>query len=244
MINQSMKSCSQGYFVVGTDTGVGKTVVTALVTLHLQAKGIDVGVMKPFASGCQMDGEMCNNDEEDDGQWLKRVTASPDELAQINPVRWSEALTPLTAARRAGDQRDYWQIAQHTLKQLQARHKCVVVEGVGGLFAPIAERDGHILNNADWAVESGYPVILVARRVLGTINHTLLTIEALRARDIAIAGLVFCDSVEVDESDVAVQTSPALIAEISGLEINGYVPFVQDLSRTNLQKAAAKYLQF
>ncbi len=244
MTNQQTKPVSPGYFVVGTDTGVGKTVVTALLTLHLQAKGIDVGVMKPFASGCHMDGEVNNSGEEDDGQWLKRVTASTDELAQVNPVRWSEALTPLTAARRAGDQCDYWQIAQDTLAQLQARHECVVVEGVGGLFAPIAQRDGQILNNADWAVESGYPVVLVARRILGTINHTLLTIEALRARNIAIAGLVFCDSVEVDESDVAVQTSPALIAEISGLEINGQVPFMQDLSLSNLQKTATEYLQF
>ncbi len=244
MIDLQVKPVSPGYFVVGTDTGVGKTVVTALLTLHLQAKGRDVGVMKPFASGCQMDDEMQNGGEEDDGQWLKRVTASSDELALINPVRWGEALTPLTAARRAGDRRDYWQIAQSTLQTLRARHECVVVEGVGGLLAPIAERNGRILNNADWALESALPVVLVARRILGTINHTLLTIEALRARNIAIAGLVFCDSIEADEDDVAVQTSARLISEISGLEINGQVPFLQDLSHENLQSAATKYLQF
>lgn len=238
MNHQQDQSVPPGYFVVGTDTGVGKTVVTALLTLHLQAKGIDVGVMKPFASGCLLDAEAQKTGEEDDGRWLKRVTASTDELELINPMRWSEALTPLTAARRAGDERNYWQMAKDALAALQARHECVVVEGVGGLFAPIAEREGQILNNADWASESGLPVILVARRNLGTINHTLLTIEAMRARNIEIAGLVFCDAVEVDENDVAVQTGPALIGEISRINVLGMVSYLPNLSSEALHQVA------
>lgn len=232
MSSQKAKS----YFVVGTDTGVGKTVVTALLTLHFQAKGLNVGVMKPFASGCSEPGTCAS--EEDDGPWLKWATASPDELSLINPVHWSEALTPLTAAQRAGDERDYWQIAKDTLTELQAHHECMIVEGVGGLLAPIAKRDGRILNNADWASELGLPVIIVARRNLGTINHTLLTIEALRARNIEVAGLVFCDAMEVDETDVAVQTGPDLICESSQINVLGMVPFFDDLSPTTLQIAA------
>lgn len=229
---------ARSYFVVGTDTGVGKTVVTALLTLHFKAKGLNVGVMKPFASGCSEPGTIAS--EEDDGPWLKQATASPDELTLINPVRWGEALTPLTAAQRAGDERDYWQIAKDKLVELQARHECMIVEGVGGLFAPIAERDGRILNNADWATELDLPVIIVARRNLGTINHTLLTIEALRARNIEIAGLVFCDVVKVDEADIAVQTGPELISKSSQINVVGKVPYFGDLSPAALQIAANK----
>lgn len=226
---------TQSYFVTGTDTGVGKTVVTALIALHLQSRDADVGVMKPFASGCQWrDGVLVSEDAE----FLQQSCVLSDTLDAINPARWEEPLAPLVAARRANDNSDYWRAALKAYEVLRARHQAVIIEGVGGLLVPIAERNGKILTCVDLASTLALPVIIVARRTLGTISHTLLTIESLRAADLEIAGLIFCDATVIEENDVAAQTSPALIAELSGVPILGYVPWSKDLSRSQLIEIA------
>ncbi len=225
--------------IVGTDTGVGKTVVTALLALHFQAHGMDCGVMKPFASGCEsLDGKL----ESEDARFLVEISDVTDEMNLVNPARWREPLTPLVAAQRENDASDYWSRARAALGVLQARHEMMIVEGVGGLLAPIAKRDENFLSNLDWAKECELPVVVVARRGLGTINHTLLTLGVLRAQDVEIHGLIFCDAEPVEENDVAAQTSPALIAEISGVPILASIPFVEDLSRANLQEVARNSL--
>jgi dethiobiotin synthetase len=234
---QNSKFKIQNLFVIGTDTGVGKTVITALLALHFQARGIDCGVMKPFASGCEFFDEKL---ESEDARFLVEASGATDEMELINPARWREPLTPLVAARRENDGSDYWSRARAALGVLRARHEMMIVEGVGGLLVPIAKRDEKFLSNLDWAKECELTVVVVARRGLGTINHTLLTLGVLRAHGVEIQGLVFCDAEPVAENDIAAQTSPALIAEISDVPILGSVPFVEDLSRASLQKVASQ----
>lgn len=231
------KSETKSLFVVGTDTGVGKTVVTTLLALHFRARGHDVGVMKPFASGCEF---VAGKLESEDARFLISNCGVADEIDLVNPARWREPLTPLTAARRENDESDYWSRARTVLGVLRTRHEMVIVEGVGGLLAPIASRDGEFLSNLDWARECELPTVIVARRTLGTINHTLLTVGVLRAHDIPIQGLIFCDAELVDENDIAAQTSPHLISEIAGVPIWGKVPYLRDLSTALLEKAAAE----
>jgi dethiobiotin synthetase len=223
-------------FITGTDTGVGKTLVTALLALHFRSRGIDCGVMKPFASGCEwQNGALVS----EDALFLRDATSVEDELDFINPIRLQEPLAPLMAARSAGTETgDFFERAHAAFQELQARHEMVLVEGVGGLLVPIAERNGRILTCRDLIEEWNLPVIVVARRTLGTINHTLLTLEALRGAD--VRGLVLCDAEPVDENDVAAQTSPAIIAEMTGLPIWGQVPFLDDLSRDELEGVARK----
>jgi dethiobiotin synthetase len=122
--------------------------------------------------------------------------------------------------------------------RLRARHQCVLVEGVGGLFAPVAQRGEQILTCLDIVSEWQLPAVLVARRTLGTINHTLLSCRMLEARGQELAGLVFCDADAVPAGDVAAQTSPALIAEMLGVQPWGQVPHLTDLSRAALERAA------
>lgn len=228
----------QNLFVTGTDTEIGKTLVTALLALSLQARGVDVGVMKPFASDCELvDGKL----QSEDARWLRKIVGVDDDLDLINPARWQEPLAPLVAARRVGDSSDYWSRCLAAYEVLRARHECIIVEGVGGLLAPIAERDGKILTNADWMIATGLPAVLVARRTLGTINHSLMTAELLRARGIACEGIVFCDAQSVAENDVAAQTSTCVIEEMSGLQLLGNVPHLPDLSRAALTEIAAKF---
>ena len=227
----------QNLFVTGTDTEIGKTVVTALIALAFQARGIDVGVMKPFASGCEIvDGQL----QSEDARWLQEIVGVDDELELINPARWQEPLAPLVAARRAGDASDYWSRCVEAFGVLQTRHEIVIVEGVGGLLAPIAEHESKILTNADWMNTLGLPAVVVARRTLGTINHSLLTLEALRFCGIVCEGVVFCDAHRVEETDVAARTSTPVITEMAQLKVWGRIPHLTDLSRGALKNIAEK----
>ena len=221
-------------FVTGTDTNAGKTVVTALLVCHLQNRGIDVGVMKPFATGCaRVDGEL----QSSDALFLRAATGVSDELELINPCRWEEPLAPLVAARRAGNAGwDALSACENAYHELARRHECVVVEGVGGWLVPLQKNQGEkhtastcsVQTNADLAARLNLECVIVARRALGTINHTLLTCRAAH-ENAPFRGLIFCDSVPIEE-DAATQSSPEIISEISGLPIWAQIPFRDDLS--------------
>ncbi|MBV9866909.1 MAG: dethiobiotin synthase [Abitibacteriaceae bacterium] len=241
-------------FITGTDTGVGKTVVTALLALRLQAQGINVGVMKPFATGCCWEnGGLVS----EDAQWLKEITGVTDDLSLINPIRLEEPLAPLVAARRLASQgpaahRDFMPEVMAAYQELQRRHECVLVEGVGGLLVPLQEQQNGdagvpslklpLFTCADFANLLGLPVVVVARRTLGTINHTALTCQVPLRPPAHFAGLVFCDAHPVETEDVAMQTSPAIIAEMTGLTIWGTVPYLPDLSNEILNRVAQEFL--
>jgi dethiobiotin synthetase len=231
---------AQSLFITGTDTGVGKTLVTALLALRLQAQGVDVAVMKPFASGCLVqNGELLS----EDALWLHDVTGVEDDLELINPIRYEEPLAPLMAARRIGraTSRDF-DIALGALGELQRRHECVLVEGVGGLLVPIAEDNGRVLDCTDFAARLGFPGVVVARRTLGTINHTLLTCRTPLQSPARFEALLFCDAAPIEEDDVAAQSGPALIREITGLPVWGRVPYLADVSRETLIHASRQHL--
>lgn len=227
----------QSVFVTGTDTGVGKTVASALIARFLRSHGHDAGVMKPLASGCEwVDGSLVS----EDAVFLKTISGVSDSLDLINPVRWEEPLAPLVAARRAPDAADHWQACLDAYAELRSRHPIMVVEGVGGVTVPLLDRQGKVLTCLDLVQELGLPVVIVARRMLGTINHTVLTVQALRGIGAEIAGLVFCDSMPVDDSDIAVQTSPEIIAEMTGLPVLAIVPYQAELSPQSLEYVATR----
>ncbi len=217
-------------FVTGTDTDVGKTVATALLVCHLQNRGIDVGVMKPFATGCvRVDGEL----QSSDAIFLRAATGVNDELELINPCRWEEPLAPMVAARRAGNQNwDALGACESAYRELAQRHECVVVEGVGGWLVPLQEKrvasTCSVLSNADLALRLNLECVIVARRALGTINHTLLTCGAA-VKNAPFRGLIFCDALPIEE-DAATQSSPQIISEISDLPIWAQIPYRANLA--------------
>ena len=210
------------FFISGTDTGVGKTVVTALIAFKFRQLGCNVGVCKPFASGCLWrDGVL----QSEDALYLKSVLNLPQSLAQINPITLEEPLAPLVAARRAGVSTADWRARAHgAIDDLASCHDVVLVEGVGGLEVPIGEDEGGIWTARDFAANLDCPIVLIARRALGTLNHTLLSVKAAPH----IKALVFNDAAPTTEADVATRTNVELLREMTALPVWAQVPFLGD----------------
>ncbi|MBE0599038.1 MAG: dethiobiotin synthase [Desulfuromonadales bacterium] len=170
----------RGIFVTGTDTGVGKTLVTAALALFLRRQGIDVGVMKPAETGVAApDGAGA------DAALLSWAAQSHDPLELLSPYRFKAPLAPAMAAEQEGRKVDFSALVQ-TARTLAARHELLLVEGAGGLMVPLAGG----LMVADLARELGFSLLVVSRPQLGTINHTALTVFAARTMQIPLAGVI------------------------------------------------------
>jgi len=168
----------RGLFVTGTDTGVGKTVVSCALVRDLLRRGVDVGAMKPIETGVGDDGPL-------DALALQAAAGGVDSLDDVCPQRFSLPAAPSVAAIAEGRRVELWAI-RRAYERLSARHECVIAEGAGGLLVPATEEH----SMADLARELGLPLLIVARAALGTINHTLLTLEAAVARGLSVAGVV------------------------------------------------------
>jgi dethiobiotin synthetase len=179
----------RGLFVTGTDTGVGKTVVTCLLTRALRQQGRAVRVCKPVATGATREGGLLVSD---DTRLLAQAADDP-ALGEITPWVFAEPAAPPVAARQAGVTLSLEAIAD-AVRRREMAGTTLLVEGVGGLLCPLTE-DSLV---ADLASELGLPLLIVARRSLGTLNHTLLTVEAARTRRLAVAGVVINETTPVE----------------------------------------------
>ncbi|HUW00333.1 MAG TPA: dethiobiotin synthase [Gallionella sp.] len=167
------------YFVTGTDTGVGKTLVSCALLHGFAAQGKRVVGMKPVAAGCDDDGQ------NEDVLQLRAAGNVAVGYGQINPYCFVPAIAPHLAAQRAGVIIRISRIAT-SYRELAAQADVVIVEGAGGLLVPLNEQQ----DSADLAKELGLPVILVAGMRLGCLNHALLTQESIAARGLVLAGWV------------------------------------------------------
>lgn len=164
----------RGLFITGTDTGVGKTAVAAAL-LHRYRESATLRYWKPIQTGIEQD---------DDTREVGRLThAGPAEL-RVDGVRLSRPISPHAAAHASGSRIEVASL----LDTVRASQESVgwIVEGAGGVLVPINERE----TMADLIVALAMPAVVAARTALGTINHTLLTLEALRRRSVAVAGIV------------------------------------------------------
>lgn len=206
---------SKGIFITGTDTGVGKTYVACGLAKTLGDTGMDVGVMKPAETGCRMrSGSLVPRD----ALLLMKSAQVRDSLSLVNPYRFRKPLAPAVAAECDGKIIDPGKLVK-AYQTLSGRHDLMIVEGAGGILAPLSGKYTYL----DLAKKLGLPVLIVARPGLGTINHTLLTITALRSHQVAIAGIVINYALE-QKAGLAEKTSPAVIEKISGIRITGVIP--------------------
>lgn len=173
---------AKGLFITGTDTGVGKTVVTLALMRGLQQKGLRVLGMKPVATGAVWrDGRLVN----EDALALWRAGSVAVAYQQINPYLFESPVSPHLAARTAGKRIDIGNIECHCA-DLQQTADCVLVEGVGGWLVPLNERD----KLADLALALDLPVVLVVGLRLGCLNHALLSLASIRASGAELAGWI------------------------------------------------------
>ena len=212
-----MCKASPGLFITGTDTEVGKTYVAALIARSLCAAGHRVGVYKPAASGCrEVEGDLVS----DDALRLWEAAGRPGEPDRVCPQRFRAPLAPHLAAREEGRELDP-DLLRTGIEYWRARSDVILVEGAGGLMSPLGE-DEYV---ADLACDLGFPLVVVARNSLGTINHTLQTlIAAATFRDgLPIAGIVLnnpaprCDdrSTASNRRELAARAVPPILAEVA-----------------------------
>lgn len=212
-------SNARGIFLAGTDTDVGKTIVSAALVLALAHQGLDVGYVKSVASGCEpLDGRLASPDS----LLVARLAELAEHPADLSPLNLAPALSPLAAARQEGLSPDMDQVMA-SLAQALDRHAFTVVEGVGGVMVPVAP--GWL--SLDMMERLGLPVVLAARPGLGTINHTLLSIQAVRQRGLEVLGFIFSGPNPALPPDPAEAQNPGLITEFSGVPHLGTLPWLE-----------------
>lgn len=185
---------SRVIFITGTDTGVGKTTLTCLLLAHLRSEGISALAMKPFCTGGREDMES-----------YRRIQGDELPSKLVNPFYYPQPLAPLMAARRTR-KKVTCKMAVEAVRTAQQRCECLLVEGAGGVLVPITE-DACI---ADLIKCLNGDVVVVAKNKLGTLNHTLLTVEALRRRGIDRIKVVFS---EEKSPDISAGQNPAWVAK-------------------------------
>ncbi|NQU17758.1 MAG: dethiobiotin synthase [Candidatus Saganbacteria bacterium] len=205
-------------FITGTDTGCGKTVVSAaLVSRSAGSRNNNINIVeagKHFTCG-YMKPISCGNKKDNDATFVKKLCNLDDPVSTINPISLPYPLSPLAAAKKAKKKLTKKYIKSKIIKsfkKLSKKYDQLIIEGVGGALVPITKD----YMAADLIKDLKIPAIIVARAGLGTLNHTLLTIEALRKRKIKILGIIMNGYAgkELSEKDNA-----EIIKEISGVPI-------------------------
>ena len=207
-----------GLMIVGTDTAVGKTYISCAIARQLVSEGIQTGVYKPACSGS------LTEDDTGDPYWedvelLAQAIDRKFPAEQICPQRFHAPLAPPVAAQKEGTKVDEALLRQGAL-WWQDQAEFLIVEGVGGILCPLSEN----LLVADFAAALNYPVLIVARAGLGTINHSLLTIEVLQKRGLHIAGLILNDA-DSQLSDESRTSNAAQIQQWTTVPVLSFVPF-------------------
>lgn len=224
---------ARGFFVTGTDTGVGKTVIAGALIKALQARGINACGMKPVETGCRrIDGIL----HPADGMFLKKAAKMNEDISQITPFCFETPAAPLAASEREGRAVDISTIIDK-FNALLKTYGSVVVEGIGGILVPI-KRDYFVI---DLIKELGLPVLVVTKPSIGTINHTLLTVKYALKEGIRVSGIITNFS-RASENTIAEQTSLGMLKQLSPVPTILAFPYLSDLTYKTLEAAALKHL--
>jgi dethiobiotin synthetase len=200
-----MASSKLHFFLTGTDTAVGKTFFATWLVRQWRAQQKSAVGLKPISCGNRADAEV-----------LRLAGENALSLDEINPVFYKTAASPYSAAQQENRVVDLQKInATVQMQLLKFTH--VVVEGAGGWLVPLARE----MTVREWAWQLGLPVIVVARAGLGTLNHTLLTVESIRQTGLECLGVVLnAGAPEIVVSDpVVLDTNPKIIEEFTGLGV-------------------------
>jgi len=215
------------YFITGTDTGVGKTLVSCSLLHGFAAQGKRVVGFKPVAAGCDDD------DHNEDAKRLRAASSIQAAYGQINPYCFPHAIAPHLAARHAGARIEFSRILA-SYRELAAQAEEVIVEGVGGFCVPLNEKQ----DSADLVRELDLPVILVVGMRLGCLNHALLTQRVIADCQLKFAAWV-ANVLDAGGADMpALQENIEALRERLSAPLLGVIPYQQQPDA----QAAAAYL--
>lgn len=206
-------------FITGTDTGVGKTLVAAGLVGAISTRGIKVGVMKPVQSGGIL---IQNNLISEDARLLLDASGLDLPMEMVNPYCFEPAVSPDIAA---GNTMVSLDLIKQNLAKLSCSVDCVFVEGAGGIASPLIRNK----TNGEVAGELELPAIIISPQRLGTINHTVLTIEYLRNRGTEVIGVILNNTKEPtgdDEEDMIRRTNGEQIRLYGKVRILGEMPYI------------------
>ncbi len=224
-----------GLFVTGTDTGVGKTALSALLLAELRRRKINAAPIKPVQTGCEPGGHSAITahgsrlavPDLDYSLLMASLKVDDETYANMAPYTYEPACSPHLAAEMDGREID---IAEMVIaaRTLATEYEFIIAEGAGGIMVPLNRRE----TTLDLMQALKFPILIAARPGLGTINHTLLTIRALRSDDLQMAGIVFVASSD-DEPGFIEEDNAATIEHFGKVPILGTIPYCAQLAEPN-----------
>lgn len=221
----------RGLFITGTSTGVGKTAVAAGLAWALRKRKVNVGVMKPFATANRAFSKKYRSQ---DTAMLAKAAGVGDPDSDLNPFFYSLAASPLVASQLKREPPASIEKALQTLQNLAKKHDFMIVEGIGGIMVPLTENE----SVADFAKRTGLPVVIVSTPVLGTLNHTLLTVMACKAFGINVRGIIINKMPK--KPSIVEQKAPEVIERLTGIKVLGTLPFLKGANHTAIGKILEK----
>jgi dethiobiotin synthetase len=206
----------RGLFVTGTNTGVGKTAVAAGLAWALRKRKVNVGVMKPFATANRVFSKKYRSQ---DTAILAKAAGVNDPNNELNPFFYTLAASPLVASQLKHYPPVDIEKALQILQNLAEKHDFMIVEGIGGIMVPLTENK----SVADFAKRAKLPVVIVSTPILGTLNHTLLTVMACKKFGINIKGIIMNKMPK--RPSVVEQKVPEVIERLTGVRVLCTLPF-------------------
>jgi dethiobiotin synthetase len=224
-----------GIFVTGTDTGIGKTALSALLLAELRRRGINAAPMKPAQTGCskaatgnrQQATGTSGVPDLDYSLSMASMEVDAESYANMSPYRFEPACSPHLAAELAGTEIEIAEIVI-AARTLASEYEFVIAEGAGGVLVPLSRRE--LMPDLMQALK--FPILIAARPGLGTINHTLLSIRALRSDGLDIAGVVFVASTPGEPGFIE-EDNGNTIEHFGKVPILGTIPYCAQLAHSN-----------
>lgn len=214
---------ARGYFVTGTDTGVGKTVITGGLAGVFRQNGVRAAALKPVQTG-GIESE--NGLLSEDALFYRAAAGLPYSSREMNPYCFRQPLSPNVAARLSSGEAIDPKLLAETYQRLAGENKMILVEGAGGICVPLLD---YHFTMADLARFLRLPLLVVARPGLGTINHTVLTVRYAQREGIEVKGIII-NGYREDQATLAERTNPEVIEGMTGVPILGIVPYLPDVS--------------